>query len=338
MKNAKTVTIVAAIIIVIAAIGIGVGVSLGDDDTNKKIELIDSNGKTVTLDSTCSRLVVYSKYIAEALIMMGATDLVVGTTSTVLKDTNYSQYYQNATDIGTSTTDGIDVVLTLNPDAIIVQNTTDNTALRATGIPVIELGASKMTEIVNDLTSLGILTGRTSEAKNIVDWYSEKLEIIDSFKGESPKFALESYSSTKLTFMAPTSTPGVTLHEVEGKNIFEDSKTSYVYPEGSTLIELNPDIILIVTYNASWSEEKLAPYLNSVYDRSGWENISAIQNENVYMVSNDIIGGIRSVIGGLFMISLMDPENYGDISVSELVNEYNQLGNTSFNNQMVYSK
>ena len=55
------------------------------------------------------------------------------------------------------------------------------------------------------------------------------------------------------------------------------------------------------------------------------------------MVSNDIIGGIRSVIGGLFMISLMDPENYGDISVSELVDEYNQLGNTSFNNQMVYS-
>lgn len=337
MKNIKTITIIAVVILIIAAIGIGVGVSLGDDDTDGKIMLTDSNGETITLDSTCSRLVVYSKYIAEALIMMGATDLVVGTTSTVLKDTNYSQYYQNATDIGTSTTDGLDVVLTLNADAIIVQNTTDNTALKATGIPVIELGASKMTEVVNDITSLGILTGRTSEAKKIVDWYSEKLKTIDSFNGASPKFALESYSSTKLTFMAPTSTPGVTLNEVKGKNIFEDSKTSYVYPEGSTLIELNPDIILVVTYNANWSEEKLAPYLNSVYERSGWENISAIQNEKVYMVSNDIIGGIRSVIGGLFMISLMDPENYGDISVSELVDEYNQLGNTSFNNQMVYS-
>ena len=176
MKNMKTVTIIAAVILIIAAIGIGVGVSLGDDDTDGKIVLTDSNGETVTLDSTCSRLVVYSKYIAEALIMMGATDLVVGTTSTVLKDTNYSQYYQNATDIGTSTTDGLDVVLTLNADAIIVQNTTDNTALKATGIPVIELGASKMTEVVNDITSLGILTGRTSEAKRIVDWYSEKLK------------------------------------------------------------------------------------------------------------------------------------------------------------------
>lgn len=45
MKNMKTVTIIAAVILIIAAIGIGVGVSLGDDDTDGKIVLTDSNGK-----------------------------------------------------------------------------------------------------------------------------------------------------------------------------------------------------------------------------------------------------------------------------------------------------
>ena len=336
MKHIKTIAVIAVVIVIIAAIGIGV--SYGDEKTDGTITFTDTNGDTITLDSTCSRLVVYSKYIAEALIMMGASDLVVGTTSTVLNDVNYKSYYSHATDIGTSTTDGLDLVLKLSPDAIIVHNTTDNTALRASGLPVIELGASKLTEVVNDITSLGILTGYTEESKKIVDWYLEKLDIIDSFTGISPKFALESYSSTKLTFMSPTSTPGVTLKEVNGTNIFEGSSTSYVYPEGSTLIDLNPDIILVVTYNSNWNEEKLEPYLNSVYERSGWNNISAIQNSDVYMVSNDIIGGMRSVIGALFMVSLMDPENYGHISVSELVDEYNQLGDTNFNNQMIYSK
>lgn len=335
--NNKTIAIIVVTAIVVAALAVGISTydNQSDDGT---ITFTDTNGETITLDSECKRIVVYSKYIAEAMIIMGCSDLVVGTTTTVKNDLNYASYYVNATALSSSTTEGMDIVISLEPDLIIAHNTNDTTQLKGTGIPVVELGASKISEIVNDITSLGIITGYKTEAQKIVDWFSSKLLIIENFEGISPKFALESYSATKLSFCNPGSTPGVALSAVKGVNVFDSTSTTYTYPEGSVLIELNPDIILVVTYNANWNETALNSYLNTIYSRAGWDNISAIQNNNVYMVSNDIIGGMRSIIGALFFMSLMDPTEYGDISVSGLVDEYNSLGNTSFNNQMIYSR
>ncbi len=335
--NTKNVAIIAAVIVVVAVLAVGITVYEGNDN-NGEITFTDTNGDTITLDSECERIVVYSKYIAEAMIMMGCSDLVIGTTTTVKNDINYTDYYKYATALSSSTTEGMDIVLSLEPDLIIAHNTNDTTQLRNTGIPVVELGASKISEIENDITSLGIITGHQTEANKIVDWFLSKMSIINGFNGTSPSFALESYSATRLSFCNPSSTPGVLLESIKGKNVFESTSTTYTYPEGSVLIELNPDVLLVVTYNANWNDAALNSYLDTIYSRAGWNNITAIQNDDVYMISNDIIGGMRSVIGGLFMISLMDPVNNGDISVSELVDEYNSIGNTKFNNQMVYSR
>ena len=53
------------------------------------IQVTDHNGKVVELSKPAEKVVVYTKYMAEAMILMGATDKVVATSDTVLNDSNY---------------------------------------------------------------------------------------------------------------------------------------------------------------------------------------------------------------------------------------------------------
>ncbi len=343
--NKKMFAIAAVAILIVVTIAAGVSLSGGPGNSGNSeygdVNIFDINGNPVTFDKPVERVVVYSKYVAEAMIVMGASDRVVGTTSTVLKDSNYKSYYANATDIGTSPTKGMDVVLTLGADVIISHNTEDNSQLANLGIPVLIIGASKIGEVIPDIKVLGQILGMKQEAQKIIDWFEPMYKAVSEYNASANdrsnvKFALESHSKTKLTFSNPTSTPGALLEAVGGYNVFQTTSSTYSYPEGGTLIELNPDVILVVTYNADWNDGALDTYLKQVYAREGWDNINAIKDKDVYMVSNDIVGGIRSIICAMFILSFIDDE-YSDVDVSELVNEYNALGGTSFNNKMVYS-
>lgn len=312
-----------------------VGIGINNNNSDGPIKIVDASGNRFTFDKPCERVVVYSKYIAEAMILMGASDLVVGTTTTVKKDTNYESYYQNAIDIGTKTTSGTDIILTLNADVIISYGNNDNTQLVNTKIPVVEIGASKITEIKYDLTVLGKLLGMENKSEKIIKWFDKYNDAFNKPRENNTKIALETFSLTKLSYCNPTSTPGVLLKTVGGKNIFTETSTTYTYPSADTLISLNPEILIVVSYNANWNAASLDAYLETIKSRSGWNSIDAVANDKIYMVSNDIIGGIRSVIGAMFMLSLID-DNYKDVDISKIVDEYNAIANTKFNNMMVY--
>ena len=335
--NTKAVVIGAVVILVVAVLAVGLTLGGGSEDKDSGFTVTDANGNTVSFDKPAERVVVYSKYVAEAMILMGATDKAVAVTDTIMKDSNYGSYYTNATQISSKPTEGLDILEQLNPDVVISHNTNDNSQLLAHNFKVLEIGASKITEVQNDITALGKVLDMEDKAKKILDWFNPYYEKIQAQKTYSEtKYLLESASKTKLTFCNPTSTPGVLLDQVKGTNVFTDTSSTYTYPEGSVILEKNPDVILVVTYNANWNDDYLSQYLETIKSRDGWSQVNAVKNGDVYMVSNDIIGGIRSVIGATFMLSFSD-DKYAGVDVSKMVDDYNAIAGTNFNNKMVYS-
>lgn len=332
--DAKKIAIVAVIIIIVCAIAVGLTVSSSDDDDNGPITVV-ANGKTVTLEKPAEKVIIYPKYIAEAMIVMGATEKAAGVSKTIANDTNYKSYYENAKNLGANNpATGFDTVLDLEPDLIITYKTYDNDNAYKSGIPVLEIGASKITEVQEDIEILGKVLGMESEAKKILEWFDKYYDIVKGTTATSDKtFLLESASKKKVSFMGPESTMGATMELVHGKNVVEEG--GYQYWSYDTVIPRNPSVIMVLEYNADWNEEYLASYREAVCARSGWDQIDAVKNGEVYSVSNDIIGGIRSVIGAMFMLSFIDPQ-YSDVSVSDLVDEYNKIAGTDFNNKMVY--
>ena len=315
-------------------------ISLTVDDVKKTvnvnvtgIRVTDHNGKVVELDKPAERVVVYTKYMAEAFVVLGATDKVVATSDTVLKDTNIGSYYAGKASVGSSSPQSADVAIANRADLVILYDG-DASVYDASKIPVLEIGASKLDEIHADITALGLALGMPEKASKVLEWFDKYYKIILDKAPTTDKTivnTMESWSSTKFRVMGDTSTPGTLMRLAGGNNPFEGG---YVYVDVSTIIETNPDIYYTIMYNAQWNDEGRQIQFDAITSRAGWENITAIKNKEVYLISNDLMGGLRSVIGGMYFLSMLNKDCSYD--VEQLMDEFNKLGGTSFNTHLVY--
>lgn len=275
------------------------------------------------------------------MILMGGSDKVVGTTSTIKKDTNYMKYYTNAKDLGTKTVGDtvISEIIKLKPDVIFSYKSSDNTALKGTGIPVVEIGASKIVEVVDDITVLGKVMGMEKEADKILDWFKPLYKNFEKEKEKSKiSFIMESMSGQKLSICNDNSTPGALMKLAGVNNLcWEPTASGYTYPPSAgDLIPKNPDVYLILTYNSSWNKEKIDGYYQKIINREGWDKMKCIEDKKVFFISNDIVGGIRSVIGAMCFMSFAEGD-YSSENVVKMVNDYNKIANTSFNPNLIIS-
>ncbi|MBP3386112.1 MAG: ABC transporter substrate-binding protein, partial [Candidatus Methanomethylophilaceae archaeon] len=77
-------------------------------------------------------------------------------------------------------------------------------------------------------------------------------------------------------------------------------------------------------------------YDETLKSRPGWDQIDAVKNDQVYYISNDICGGMRSVVGAMFALSLYN-DAYSNFDVMETMNNYNKIAGTSFDTDLVWN-
>ena len=339
----STKMIAIGIIAILLVTGIGVGVAASNNDSGDKgIDVVDGVGTKIHFDKPCETAVVFSKYIGEAMILMGGSDKVVGTTSTIKKDTNYSKYYTNAKDLGLKTVGDtvISEIIKLKPDVIFSYKSSDNTALKGTGIPVVEIGASKIVEVVDDITVLGKVMGMEKEADKILDWFKPLYKNFEKEKEKSKTtFLMEAWSAKEqISICKGSSTAGVLMKLAGMNNVYEEAGTtgSYIYPSAGDVIPKNPDVYIVQTYNANWDKEQIDAYYQKIINRPGWSSMKCVEDKKVFFISNDIMGGIRSVIGAMCFMSFAEGD-YSSENVVKMVNDYNKIANTSFNPNLIIS-
>ena len=148
---------------------------------------------------------------------------------------------------------------------------------------------------------------------------------------------MESMSEQKLSICNDNSTPGA-LMKLAGVNnlLWEPTANGYTEPSAGDLIPKNPDVYLILTYNSSWNKEKIDGYYQKIINREGWDKMKCIEDKKVFFISNDIVGGIRSVIGAMCFMSFAEGD-YSSENVVKMVNDYNKIANTSFNPNLIIS-
>ena len=296
------------------------------------IRVTDHTGKVLELDKPAERVVVYTKYTAEAFVVMGATDKVVATSKTVKSDSNLGKYFENAADAGDVKPTSPDAALANNADLVIIYDS-DATIFEQSGIPVLSIGASKMDEIHNDIAVLGKVLGMNESAKKVLAWFDKYHDILEKESVKTDKSirnAIEA-SLTKFGMVGDTGSAGAVLALAGGSNLYKGGNN---YVDQSTLIEQNPQYYFAMMLNKNWNETGIQNKFSDIQNRLGWDAIDAVKNKNVYVVSNDLVGGLRSIIGAMFFLSVL---NDGiDYDVVQMGNEYNALGNTDFNVNMVY--
>lgn len=241
------------------------------------VSFTDQAGRQIDLDKPADKIVALTASDCEILYALGAQDKLVGRGE-------YCDYPAEVADIpsvqsGSDT--NIEQILDLKPDVVIMatmDQTTDQVQqLENADVKVVVSDAQDIAGTYDAITMLGTLTGKESEAADIIQTMKDSFDKIKESPVEGGTIYFEVsplqyglWAAGKGTFMDEIATMmGLT-------NIFEDVDGWGEVSEEQVL-ERNPDYIVTISM---YTGEGPTP-VEEIEQRSGWQDVKAVKNEAI---------------------------------------------------------
>lgn len=242
---------------------------------------VEAANGAITIDLEPIAIISLSPTATEMLFAVGAGDQVVAVDE-------YSYYPAEApvTDLS-GYTPNVEAIAALEPDLVVLADDMAGviSGLAAIGIPVIQLPAAvDVDEVYVQIETIGLATGHTDEAADLVESMKKKIaEIVASAPLETVTFFHEVdstlYSASSATFIG-------SLYQLLGlTNIADavDTAESFGYPQLSAeyVIQADPEVMFLA--DAAYGESA-----ETVAARPGWAEISAVKAGRVFPIDADI--------------------------------------------------
>ncbi|HUX98050.1 MAG TPA: ABC transporter substrate-binding protein [Candidatus Deferrimicrobium sp.] len=211
----------------------------------------------------------------------------------------YPNEIPNKTNVGTTSALNLELVVSLNPSLVFSWDwaTSANTAIENLGIDVFKINPQSIIDVLDLTTTIGDLVGEPSEAAAVNQEIQERINNITSAlenitEGEEPLVYYE------LASLGKTVGPGTITDEMiavaGGINLAGNESLRYPTLSSEYIVARNPDIIIIVSYGVSIDEVK---------NRAGWDNITAVKNDEVYKIESGWVTASPRLILGLEQFS-----------------------------------
>jgi iron complex transport system substrate-binding protein len=271
------------------------------------LTLTDGMGQEVTIESEPTTIVSVLPSNTEIAYALGLGDKIVG----VSDYDNYPEEVLEKERVGSMEID-LEKVLSLQPDLLLLspshnQYTDVLSQLKEAGIDTLIVGdSSSFEDVYASIRLIANATGTSEKAEGIIADMQERLDVLkEKAKAVSePKKvwvevspAPDIYTTGKGTFMHEM------LEAIQAVNAAGEQEGWVKFTEEEAVL-LNPDII-ITTYG--YYVENPA---QGVLNRSGWAEVPAIKNEQVFDVNNDTVTrpGPRLIDGVETLAKLIYPE------------------------------
>lgn len=258
------------------------------NDTNENdSKTTDREGNEITLPEKTDKIISLAPSITETLVNLGLSDKLVAVDKYSLEVEGVNKELP-IFDIMNPDAENI---VALQPDIIFgtgmsKSNGTDPFA------PMVEAGtfvtvvptSNSIEGILDDIIFIGKVTKTEDKANKIVEEYKTEIEkIVNKVKeaGNTEEITVyfetspapKAYTFGKDTFLNDM------LNKLGVKNIFGDQE-GWISVSEEQVIEKNPTVILT---NADFIEN----VTEEIKGRPGWENIDAIKNNRVYLISKN---------------------------------------------------
>ena len=221
-------------------------------------------------------------------------------------------------------------IIELNPQVLILTgNGTWEEAeeeLEPFGIKVIVCNAYYTNEFAQSCDILGKVFGREEESEELKNYFMDKLDYV--------KQQLEDVEKKRVYFEyrteGNTTIPGDFFYymvEYSGAdNIFKDAKAVQV--ETEAVVEANPEYIIKVSapdvyssYYPPTEEEHLA-IKEELCSRPGFDEIDAVKNDNILLLSHYVHGGASKIVGALYIAKFLYPEQLPELHPEQVFRDW----------------
>ena len=302
------------------------------------VTITDTAGNDVNVQKPLKRIVVAYYGCAEVMRSLDADDRIVGVGKTITDRPVYFPRLSTLPSTGKTTFNEVELILNLNPDAVIIGTGSRNNETRKKllsvdpNLVVIQMAFYKPEYHEKEVRMLGKVLGKTKEAENYLNFYNSVLKSISSKvdmipMAERPRVYLESTQDYK------TGAPGSSWHPkilaAGGFNVYGNEQVPLPKVSAESVVEKNPDIIIKVSgwnmvnfggygvnsYDAMIAEKKI------IEERPAWNNIKAVQNDQVWIMYNDILGGPGYFIGLAYLAKIIHPDLFSDFDPQSIHQE-----------------
>jgi iron complex transport system substrate-binding protein len=272
------------------------------------VTLIDDDGVSVTIAAPPERIVTFAPSNTEIVFALDLGDELVGVSG------DYDDYPPEAKgieriggsgDFGQNPNE--ERVVALHPDMMLAISGGDQWKehLRALDVPVFTIDATDFEDLLNDIRTVGKLTGATAKAEALTEGMAARAGEIQSKLTAQPLVScfFEAYYPP-LTTVGPHTFIADLLTRAGCQSVSESADSDY--PEWSVdrLVADSPDVYLVA------SESGVSP--DAVAERPGFGGIEAVQAGHVYLVDSDLISrpGPRVIDGLEALAKLLNPQAF----------------------------
>lgn len=256
-------------------------------------EIHDSQGNTVVVTKPYTRIISLYAAHTENLCAMGAEDQLAG----ISRSDDYPERILDKPQF--SYREDPEKFIALQPDLVLIRPMIDRSypqfvkKLKEAGIEVISLQPGSIAEMLEYWTTLGKLSGRESQAEDMVALFLKKIEEIDDTviqipENERPKVYFSAIHAKMKTF-TKTSIGIFILETAGGINIAHDAyqvrNTNIADFGKEKLLSRGEDIDIFLS-----QQGRMNPVTqNVIMEEPGFQAIRAVREGKVYLIEGQLV-------------------------------------------------
>ncbi len=293
----------------------------------------DSAGNVVEIEKIPERIVCLNPHCAEAIMMLGAKEKIVGLSTQARKP-----YLPNVTDVGNFREPNLEAIISLNPDVVIaytgpgafvVPKEKLEDKLLGTNIKVVRLNFYKLETVFDEILILGKILGKEKEAEELSKFWKAQFEkIVERTRKIKEDEKVRVYWETYPAYTAAGrgGSGDEIVEAAGGYNVFGDEP---LYPKTDVerIVAKNPQVVIKVTaafqpYGAE-NTTKLVELYRQFISRPEMGQIEAGKNGRVYLVCTDLLfANFGLVVTVAYVAKILYPELFEDLDPKELHRKY----------------
>ena len=280
--------------------------------TTFPLTIVDDLGRTVEINKLPQRIVSLAPSNTEILFALGLEDKIVGTTDYC----DYPEAAKSKLRVAGYSTPGIEQLVSVEPDLILAESIHEKTvlpALEQLGLTVIVMSAKSIDVVLDDITLVGQINGKSKVAAQLVNDLIQRIEAVtsktESLTPEKRLRVLYICWHDPIWTMGSDTFINDLIWKAGGVNIFADDFEKSRVVSLEAVITENPQVIIVSGMGTTGNL-----VYNSIKKETRLRTVEAMVNNRIYKISDANLierPGPRVVDGLEEVAKLIHPEIFG---------------------------
>ncbi len=307
--------------------------------TEENLTIIDSANSTITVKYPIKTLVSLNQHSAECIKILGEEEKIIGVEQYVADKTEFFPDLSKLPVVKSGSDCDFEKILSLHPEVAIaygwngaVSSSLEYAKSLEPHVTVIGLNLYQPYNISQEMAQLGYLMGNPQRAYEFIDFYESYLETIKEKASQIPEEKrARVYLEQNKDFTAASNGSGLndmcTL--AGGDNIALGLAGSSPTVDPEWVIQENPEVIVKTANHGNkymgYEKENSTDtrtLRETILNRTGWQNIKAVQDDRVFMLSDSNAAKPTFFIGVAYLAKFFYPDLFADMDPQAIHQEY----------------